>query len=153
LWQPSASLIVIGAKRFETRSWPTSHRGPILIHAAKKPYSIMQAGSPFANALYGIPGGFSPTERLPLGCIIGVAELVDVYEISTTGLAIHSSHVEQHPTITKDEAAFGNYTAGRFAWRLTKPRRFAIPIPYRGRQQIFNVPDEVVADQMKAVAA
>jgi hypothetical protein len=36
LWQPWASLIAVGAKRFETRSWQTSHRGPLLIHAAQK---------------------------------------------------------------------------------------------------------------------
>ena len=36
LWQPWASLVVIGAKRFETRSWPTNYRGPLLIHAAQR---------------------------------------------------------------------------------------------------------------------
>lgn len=34
--QPWATLIAIGAKRFETRSWATTHRGPIAIHAGKK---------------------------------------------------------------------------------------------------------------------
>lgn len=29
--QPWASLIAIGAKRYETRSWRTDHRGPIAI--------------------------------------------------------------------------------------------------------------------------
>lgn len=35
LTQPWASLIAIGAKRVETRSWSTNHRGPVAIHAAK----------------------------------------------------------------------------------------------------------------------
>lgn len=34
LWQPWASLIALGAKTIETRSWQTSYRGPIAIHAA-----------------------------------------------------------------------------------------------------------------------
>jgi hypothetical protein len=34
LTQPSATLVAPGAKRIETRSWPTSYRGPLAIHAA-----------------------------------------------------------------------------------------------------------------------
>lgn len=37
VWQPWASLLVSGRKRYETRSWATSYRGPIAIHAAKRP--------------------------------------------------------------------------------------------------------------------
>jgi len=36
LWQPWATLISIGAKRIETRSWETLYRGSIVIHAAKR---------------------------------------------------------------------------------------------------------------------
>lgn len=35
LSQPYASLVALGAKRIETRSWRTSYRGPLAIHAAK----------------------------------------------------------------------------------------------------------------------
>lgn len=38
LWQPWASLIALGEKRYETRSWATSYRGLLAIHAsAPKP--------------------------------------------------------------------------------------------------------------------
>ena len=33
--QPWASLIIYGDKDVENRSWPTSYRGPLLIHAGK----------------------------------------------------------------------------------------------------------------------
>ena len=36
LYQPYASLIAVGAKTIETRSWGTSYRGGLLIHAGKK---------------------------------------------------------------------------------------------------------------------
>jgi len=36
LHQPWASLIAVGAKRIETRSWSTSYRGPLAIHAAAR---------------------------------------------------------------------------------------------------------------------
>ena len=35
LTQPWASLVAIGAKRIETRSWSTPYRGLLAIHAAK----------------------------------------------------------------------------------------------------------------------
>jgi hypothetical protein len=36
LHEPYASLIRAGRKKFETRSWYTRYRGPLLIHAAKR---------------------------------------------------------------------------------------------------------------------
>jgi hypothetical protein len=33
--QPWAQLLILGAKRYETRSWKTKHRGPLLIHAGR----------------------------------------------------------------------------------------------------------------------
>lgn len=36
LWQPWATLISTGDKTWETRSWATTYRGPLAIHAAKK---------------------------------------------------------------------------------------------------------------------
>src|SRR6202030_2406661 len=36
LTQPWATLVAIGAKRIETRSWPTLYRGPLAIYAAKR---------------------------------------------------------------------------------------------------------------------
>ncbi len=35
LTQPWAHLVAVGAKRVETRSWPTPYRGPLAIHAAQ----------------------------------------------------------------------------------------------------------------------
>ena len=35
LWEPWATLMAIGAKRIETRSWATRYRGPLAIHAAR----------------------------------------------------------------------------------------------------------------------
>ena len=38
LWQPHAQAIALGIKPFETRGWSTDYRGPLAIHAAKKPF-------------------------------------------------------------------------------------------------------------------
>lgn len=37
LHQPWASLVALGIKTIETRSWPTKYRGRLLIHAATRP--------------------------------------------------------------------------------------------------------------------
>jgi hypothetical protein len=34
--QPWATLIALGAKHIETRSWATSHRGQLAIHASSR---------------------------------------------------------------------------------------------------------------------
>lgn len=82
--QPWAWLIASGFKDIENRNWPTSFRGPVLIHAGKK----MDA-----ETLRDIIGGehpvtgerlprdvFDSLERvspLPVGGIVGECEIVD----------------------------------------------------------------------------
>ena len=51
LLQPWATLVVLGAKKYEVRGWQTAYRGPLLIHAsAKKPSQRERAF--FAQADY-----------------------------------------------------------------------------------------------------
>ncbi len=68
--QPFASLIADGLKEYEFRTWRTSYRGEILIHAGK---SVDQkAMKRFAS--YGL--------TFPLGCVIAKASLTDCVEIT-----------------------------------------------------------------------
>lgn len=50
--QPWATLIAIGAKRLETRSWSTSYRGPLAIHAAKSRPDYMMLGDYLVEPVY-----------------------------------------------------------------------------------------------------
>ncbi len=172
LHQPWASLVVLGAKKFETRSWPTSYRGPLLIHAAKKWNPQLQAtcfSDPIEGELYdaghisndGLGGKSSWKNPLPFGSIIGGVSLDECYEVVPCQrspaeaqdplmdeLASASGQRIQLPA--GDEWRFGDFGIGRFAWQLSNPRRFAMPIPFCGRQGFFNVPAEVVAEQMES---
>ena len=48
LLQPWATLVVMGIKQIETRSWSTAHRGTLLIHASKgRAGEIFVHGQPF----------------------------------------------------------------------------------------------------------
>jgi len=52
LWQPYASLTALSAKGNEIRSWATSYRGPLAIHAAKRyPPNLRALAEPFLSAL------------------------------------------------------------------------------------------------------
>lgn len=133
VYEPWASLISLGEKKIETRSWYTKYRGPIAIHAAatRKPeYVNLAWEEPFFTALA------SPMEDAPgkvgiryhLGCILAIANLVNCIPITPEFCA----------SLSDKERAFGDYTFGRFAWVLEDIRRLAEPITARGRQRIWN---------------
>jgi hypothetical protein len=132
LTQPWASLVAIGAKKIETRSWGTAYRGPLAIHAARKfpaDCKDLCMGSPFMDAL--IRGGFESTEDLPLGAVVAIANLHRVGRISWSDDGDAMVKGLDLP-IEGDELEFGDYTAGRYGWVLTNVVRLETPIPVRG---------------------
>lgn len=75
LWQPWATLVAIGAKQIETRSWATAYRGPLAIHAAKhtpKEAADVAFALPVTEALRA--HDYHPG-RLPSGVVMAVCEL------------------------------------------------------------------------------
>ena len=143
LWQPWASLMVYGEKQNETRSWATSHRGVIAIHAAKTwngQLSELALSHPFRAALRDclpVDEWFEPPPGwlfrvLPFGAILGTVEIVDCVRITDANAP------------TGNERAFGDYTPGRFMWQTRNFFRFPTPIPFRGAQGVFEVPDSIL---------
>lgn len=156
LTQPWASLVAIGAKRIETRSWPTRYRGPVAIHASKAfPRADRQlciTSTPFYVAL---KDHYRRVTDIPVGAIIATARLVDVLSIDARlcmglssikldpdGVVRRYSPLQKtgplgpfHGTTAEypdPEAAFGDYTPGRFAWILADVVKLPEPIPARG---------------------
>jgi hypothetical protein len=145
IWQPHASLIVCGAKPFETRHWaaPKWAIGQrIAIHASKCTDDLIdlqeyiQGRQEFGDAevidSYEamweelVAAGFSTLAALPRGAIIGTAVMSEC--IRTEDLI--------------DPGHFGNFAPGRFAWRMTDLKPLAESIQFRGQQGFFNVPDQ-----------
>lgn len=128
--QPWASLIMVGAKGIETRSWATSYRGPILIHASASIGKMEQelcATEPFKHYLREL-------KSLPTGCILGKATLRAVYP---------TSHLlgcfQSHPGVyNPNEKHFGDYTAGRYGWLLSDVVAFQQPIPAKGQLGLWT---------------
>lgn len=134
LLQPWATLVVIGAKRFETRSWPCP-KGPwrLAIHASQSPRELLRLQwGPIRRALE--KHGYASLDQLPLGAVIGTANVM------------WSGPVENmHPQdLTDYERAFGDYTPGRFAWCLKLPVQVP-PIPMKGAQGLRELPPEILA--------
>jgi hypothetical protein len=121
LTQPWATLIALGAKCIETRSWRTFYRGPLAIHAGKKlPFWV------FRDVLEA-HGEFHGFLELPLGAIVATCTLVDCVRITL-------DNVPPAP-----ECVFGDYTAGRWAWHLSEVKALAEPVPARGRLGLWEV--------------
>lgn len=122
LTQPWATLVVIGAKHVETRSWETFYRGPLLIHASKGfpryAKNLCTWEPAFMDAL--ADAGFD-VNSLPLGAIVG--------KVNMDGC--RPTH-EVAPGLSHREFLFGDYDPGRFAWMLASPERFATAIPAKG---------------------
>lgn len=140
LWQPWASLVIIGAKRIETRSWYTDYRGPLVIHAASKVTNaqlLLHHEEPFKSAL--AEHGIRRWQDMPLGACIGIVELVDVRQVYGPGAYVVEPRAKPLEPPLEPERSFGLYDAGRFAWVLRKPRALPKPVPRRGRQQLFEV--------------
>lgn len=140
LWQPWASLVAIGKKMHETRSWPTDYRGPLLITAASiwnDELRQLARSEPFLSALMVNPVDQKP---LPLGCVVAVSELMDVYPTrDESGKPCHYNDLDR---------AFGDWNAGRYAWRLANVRKLREPVPCRGAQKLWNPSALIVAKVM-----
>lgn len=150
LWQPWASLIACGAKRIETRSWPARYTGLIAIHAAKKwdtDLRCIALSDPFLPHLE--RAGFDCNKRdfgMPFGCVVATAYLESSHQVIRRegGYALLSNHSK----VTGSELAFGDYADSRWAWVLCEIKALRTPVPWKGRQQWFDVPDKVITNAL-----
>jgi hypothetical protein len=143
LYQPWASAIACGLKTHETRSWSTKHRGFLAIHASKSvPKKVRD--DPSYDALYQevMDASYGDEPMLPTSCIVTVCWLSDC--VPTEAVTCKTS---PYPfEIAKNEISFGDYSPGRFAWRLLrsiKDRMFT-PIHCAGHRGLWDIPPELI---------
>lgn len=124
---PWATLIRLSAKQYETRSWSTNYRGDLVVHAGKNPDYLMPALSSrmFASVLQ--PAGYRGDVDFHLGCALCVVTLAACLPVE-----------QVRDQLDPDERAFGDFSDGRFAWKLEHVRPFARPIPWRGAQGLWQ---------------
>jgi hypothetical protein len=170
LWQPHASLVIIGAKGVETRTWESPIRGRVVMHAAKTMRALDLCGLPYfweafdKAGLWQLPeaqlANFSLRQLqrcycedltqkqrlewlpLPLGALLGVADIVKCVP-----------GPELAPTLSAQERAFGGYEEGKWGWILENVQAFDVPLPYVGEQNFFNVDALMIDEALSSPAA
>lgn len=145
LWQPWASLVAVGVKTIETRSWSTSHRGPLAIHAGARPPETSNFGGEMGGWTVGRldPGaprrmwrGSGPIIDLPLGAVVATCTLTDV-------VPILDERIDDPHLLISDEALWiaeaaygedhgeGNIERLQDAWQVTDQRPYGDFTPGR----------------------
>lgn len=138
--QPWLWAITHAGKRVENRTWPTTYRGPIALHAASRftmqeyrdAVFFMQehqladamlgvAAEIFGDVNYNVPLMPSSSD-LAVGSIVAVAELVDCVTHSTSP-----------------------WFVGPFGFVLEHVRGLASPIPCKGALGLWEVSPSVLA--------
>ena len=115
--QPFAELVISGRKTIELRNWNTKYRGEFLIHA---PLKIRTEDCVRLKI----------TNELKTGVIVGKAELYDVKKYQS---------FEEIKQDQKFHWAKRKFYKNCFGFLVKNPKRFMIPIPYKGRLGFFDV--------------
>lgn len=162
LTQPWATLVAVGSKRIETRSWQTSYRGRLAIHASKgfpgEAKRLCEASG--ICAALGWPRLPNPLTQealdesarliksLPLGAVIATCNLVACKFItSAMSPPAWPGELELRQSMLpppEPELNFGNYECGRYGWILKDIKALATPIPYKGALSLWEFPDELL---------
>jgi hypothetical protein len=126
LTEPWASLMMLGEKNVETRSWRTDYRGELAIHAAKNMPMAARGFCYHAQVKAAFERhGFGPT--FLLGHILCIRGLVAI--MPTT----HCSH------LSEKERCFGDYGPRRWAWIFSPAIKIiSPPVPVKGALSLWE---------------
>jgi len=139
LLQPWATLVIMGVKQVETRSWSTSYRGPLLIHASKGRAGENLCDEPRFKKY--IPD----FKQLPFGYIIGKVNLTDVIRIDSGGPGTNDERINK---LTTEEKGFGDYSPGRYAWILHDPIAFKTPVGAQGSLSLWEFNEGLIDEKL-----
>ncbi len=125
--EPHASLLLTPYKTIETRSWATSYRGEIYLHASKSAPSRRKEAAMWDRILnlyrrHGLTPGNAA------GTIYAKATLVDCVEMTPENVA----------ALDQDEIDAGYYSPGRYMWILKDVTPLPEPIQAKGHLGIWN---------------
>ena len=139
MYQPWASLLVYGFKRFEGRHWDTNYRGPLWIHAgAKEPdeATIKSVEGQYRKLYEGVDMPPLP-QSYPTGCVIGVVDLQDVID--------QKQYTEVVPKRYTGEST------SEFLFVVRNPRRLMVNIRCPGSKGIFEINDGMVTNAINTL--
>ena len=126
--EPMATLICLGKKKIETRSWKTNYRGELYIHASlTKIRKEWKDNKELMNLL--------DNSSLNYGSIICKCNLVDCVYMDNDFIN----------KIKKDNQEYicGIYELGRYAWILENVEILDTSIKVKGHLGIWNYEEEI----------
>lgn len=133
LTQPWATLMALGIKTIETRSWKTNYRGTFAIHAAKgfPRWAQDLAKNDFYSELaLHLGDSRDMAKDLPRGEILCTVNLVDC--ISTNDVRF----IDQ--VVGTGEFDYGDYSQDRYAFVTDDLKLIEPPVPARGALSFWN---------------
>ena len=140
LTQPWATLVALGHKRFETRCWSTSYRGLLAIHAAKGFPKDAQRFAAEERALGRLP------PQIPFGAVVAVCTMTACMTTEyATGVVLNNMSGGL-------ERRLGDYSPGRYAFRLVGVVALKEPVPCRGALSIWTLPLDVEEEVRQQIA-
>ena len=122
--QPFASLIADGSKWIENRTWPTSYRGALAIHAGK--------GTQYLDK--------DELKEYPTGCVIAVARLVSCVTLNSIqhSAAHYGTLFVPGARRTWREVAADRHAEGPWCWIL-EDVLLVEHVPIRGAQGLWDL--------------
>lgn len=142
LFQPWASAWARGVKRNETRSWSTSYRGLLLIHASGKvPDDVAHWLERDAEMRELCARPELDHRSLPKGAVVGVAYLADVLPTGTFALEERLAALGEDAA---EERLWGDFSSGRYAWLARGQRELIYPVPARGYPGLWTPSPDLI---------
>lgn len=152
LWQPWASFLVVPLsqperpKKHETRPRNILYRGPLAIHSAKREPK-------WVRDLFLTDDNFRAALRKYLAenasCQLHLSEIFDA--LPRGQILGRVNVVDSYPTEKANVVGFdwllGDFSPGRHAILTMLPQRLITPVPWRGAQGQWNLPDHVLRSQ------
>lgn len=136
--QPYAHMIIVTKeKRVENRSWPTRHRGELLIHAGKSRQWLGRGGIDIVETFTGsakrrVSTSDMQGREIAFGAVIGITRLIDCLHIEDIA---EGKHDAQYPWLREHA-----HLEGPWCWVLAHDViQFAEPVPMAGKLGLFNI--------------
>lgn len=133
--QPWATLIALGEKRFETRSWRTKYKGNLAIHSSKKIDRSAFKRVPIVQTLK--KHGIVILDDLPTGMILATCNLEGCFEVledkGDSAVLGNEYHIA-----SGNEYHFGDFNKGRYGWLVSNVNVLDNSIPAKGQLGLWN---------------
>ena len=151
IWQPWASLVMIGAKPYEFRRWDYRDRSPalegqrIVIHAGARPIKEIEVDDIIARMNEQVS---SLRTEIAMPLLLRLKQAYKCRGVVELSAALGSAVLgkpRRVDALFSSPADSDRVDHHMWAWPLTEIKTFDAPVPVRGAQGFWNCPIKEVA--------